>query len=107
MATDASPTTRGPAFQKPRRGFAPSVDKTAPMTHLAIHRIEPSPAPPGCVRRIHDDLHVARVREASRRAPVVLDGDTVAGRLVSVLEGGYDIDAVGESAAEHVRALIS
>ncbi|HOE26754.1 MAG TPA: hypothetical protein PK696_03555 [bacterium] len=70
-------------------------------------RIEPSPAPPGCVRRIHDDLHVARVREASRRAPVVLDGDTVAGRLVSVLEGGYDIDAVGESAAEHVRALIS
>lgn len=42
--------------------------------------IEPSPAPPGSVARIHDDAHLARIREASRRAPVVLDWDTVAGR---------------------------
>jgi acetoin utilization deacetylase AcuC-like enzyme len=29
------------------------------------------------------------------------------GRLVSVLEGGYDLEALGESAAAHVRALMS
>ena len=29
------------------------------------------------------------------------------GRVVSSLEGGYDLHAVGESAAEHVRALMA
>jgi acetoin utilization deacetylase AcuC-like enzyme len=29
-----------------------------------------------------------------------------AGRVVSVLEGGYDLDALAESAAAHVRALM-
>jgi acetoin utilization deacetylase AcuC-like enzyme len=29
-----------------------------------------------------------------------------AGRVVSTLEGGYDLDALGRAAGEHVRALI-
>ena len=29
-----------------------------------------------------------------------------AGRLVSVLEGGYDLQSLGESAALHVRSLV-
>jgi acetoin utilization deacetylase AcuC-like enzyme len=28
------------------------------------------------------------------------------GRVVSLLEGGYDLDALAESAAAHVRALM-
>jgi acetoin utilization deacetylase AcuC-like enzyme len=28
------------------------------------------------------------------------------GRLVSVLEGGYDLDALAEASAAHVRALM-
>ena len=28
------------------------------------------------------------------------------GRIVSILEGGYDLDALKESAYEHVKALI-
>ena len=30
-----------------------------------------------------------------------------AGRVVSLLEGGYDLDALGSSAAAHVRALMA
>ena len=33
-------------------------------------------------------------------------GDCCDGRLVSVLEGGYDLDALAASAAEHVKALM-
>lgn len=29
------------------------------------------------------------------------------GRVVSLLEGGYDLDALGASAAAHVRALMA
>jgi acetoin utilization deacetylase AcuC-like enzyme len=31
---------------------------------------------------------------------------SAAGRIVSVLEGGYDLEALGQSAAAHVRALL-
>jgi acetoin utilization deacetylase AcuC-like enzyme len=31
---------------------------------------------------------------------------TCGGRVVSTLEGGYDLDALAESAAAHVRALM-
>ena len=36
-----------------------------------------------------------------------LAGDCCAGRLVSTLEGGYDLDALAASAAAHVRALMA
>ena len=39
-----------------------------------------------------------RVRELARRH--------AGGRLVSVLEGGYDLEALGESVVEHLRALV-
>jgi acetoin utilization deacetylase AcuC-like enzyme len=32
--------------------------------------------------------------------------DICKGRVVSTLEGGYDLDALGRSAATHVRALM-
>jgi acetoin utilization deacetylase AcuC-like enzyme len=32
--------------------------------------------------------------------------DACAGRVVSTLEGGYDLDALGASAAAHVRVLM-
>lgn len=40
-------------------------------------------------------------REVTRFA-----GEVCGGRLVSVLEGGYDLDALGDCAALHVRALL-
>jgi acetoin utilization deacetylase AcuC-like enzyme len=40
----------------------------------------------------------ARICEVAHR--------TCSGRVVSTLEGGYDLDALGRSAAAHVRALM-
>jgi len=37
-------------------------------------------------------------REAQKRLPP--------GRLVSVLEGGYNVDALSRSVVEHVKALL-
>jgi acetoin utilization deacetylase AcuC-like enzyme len=39
------------------------------------------------------------------RAVVEAAADTARGRIVSSLEGGYDLEALGRSAAAHVRAL--
>ncbi|OYX30829.1 MAG: acetoin utilization protein [Caulobacterales bacterium 32-69-10] len=39
------------------------------------------------------------------RAVVEAAGDTAKGRVVSSLEGGYDLEALGRSAAAHVQAL--
>jgi acetoin utilization deacetylase AcuC-like enzyme len=33
--------------------------------------------------------------------------DLCGGRIVSTLEGGYDLDALGRSVAQHVRALMT
>ncbi|MBE3123386.1 MAG: histone deacetylase, partial [Planctomycetes bacterium] len=43
--------------------------------------------------------------EATRRVCRLADR-TASGRVVSTLEGGYDLDALGASAAAHVRALL-
>ena len=43
--------------------------------------------------------------EATRRVCRLAER-TAAGRLVSVLEGGYDLEALGRSAAAHVKALL-
>ena len=43
--------------------------------------------------------------EATRRIRRLADR-TAAGRVVSVLEGGYDLDALGRSASAHVAALM-
>jgi acetoin utilization deacetylase AcuC-like enzyme len=40
------------------------------------------------------------------RELAALAGRCCGGRLVSVLEGGYDLDALAASAAAHVRALL-
>lgn len=69
-------------------------------------RIEPSSAPPGSVERVHDAAHIATVREASRRAPVVLDWDTTAGRHTyeaAMLAAGGVINAVDAVMAGKVR----
>jgi acetoin utilization deacetylase AcuC-like enzyme len=60
-------------------------------------RIEPSPASIERVGRIHGASHIARVREASARAPVALDWDTTAGRRTyeaALLAAGGVMDAV-------------
>ena len=47
-----------------------------------------------------DDYHWAT------RALMAVADKTAGGRVVSTLEGGYDLAALGRSAAAHVRALM-
>jgi acetoin utilization deacetylase AcuC-like enzyme len=57
--------------------------------------------PLASLRYREDDFQWATA-EAARIAR-----DCCGGRLVSTLEGGYDLDALGASAAAHVRALMA
>lgn len=69
-------------------------------------RIEPSPAPLERLRRIHDEAHIAHVREASARAPVILDWDTTAGQRTyetALLAAGGVMNAVDAVMAGRVR----
>ncbi len=57
-----------------------------------------------------DPLAQLRVREADfacvTEALVRRGGPACGGRVVSLLEGGYDLEALGRSTAAHVRALM-
>jgi acetoin utilization deacetylase AcuC-like enzyme len=52
----------------------------------------------------HQSLEEADYAWATR-AVVEAAGRTARGRVVSSLEGGYDLEALGRSAVAHVRAL--
>src|SRR5262249_48594152 len=52
------------------------------------------------------NLEDADFRWATERLLEVA-GECCAGRVVSTLEGGYDLDALASSTAEHVRALMA
>jgi acetoin utilization deacetylase AcuC-like enzyme len=51
-------------------------------------------------------LHESDYEWATRRLMRVAD-DCCGGRVVSTLEGGYDLEALAASAAAHVRTLMS
>jgi acetoin utilization deacetylase AcuC-like enzyme len=52
----------------------------------------------------HQSLEEADYAWATR-AVVEVARRTCSGRVVSTLEGGYDLEALGRSAAAHARAL--
>lgn len=58
----------------------------------------------------HDPLAQLRVREADftwvSEALLAVADECCPGRVVSLLEGGYDLDALASSAAVHVKALM-
>ena len=52
--------------------------------------------------RLHEDDYAWITKEILRIADY-----SCRGRVVSTLEGGYDLDALAESVAAHVRALMA
>jgi len=78
----------------PARAFAP--DYLIVSAGFDAHRDDPLGAGP---------LEEADFAWATERL-VSLARETASGRLVSVMEGGYDLDALARSAAAHVRALL-
>jgi acetoin utilization deacetylase AcuC-like enzyme len=84
------------------RTILPALDRFAPELILVSAGFDAHRADP-LAQLLLEDEDFAWITEAL----LDLAGRRCAGRLVSVLEGGYDLDALGRCAAVHVRALMA
>jgi acetoin utilization deacetylase AcuC-like enzyme len=80
----------------------PALTDFAPDFILISAGFDAHAADPLAMLNFHEDDYAWATTEISRVADDCCDG-----RLVSTLEGGYDLGALGRSAAAHVRALMS
>ena len=95
------PGADGPAFRAAwERRILPALDAFAPELLIVSAGFDAHRADPLAALRVEtEDFHWL-----TNRLLALADAHC-SGRLVSVLEGGYDLGALGESAAVHVRAL--
>ncbi len=95
--------TAGPAFRRAWEArILPALDSFAPELLLVSAGFDAHRADPLAGLELEDGDFAwvtARLVEAARRQS--------GGRLVSVLEGGYDLAALAGSAAAHVTALMA
>jgi acetoin utilization deacetylase AcuC-like enzyme len=97
-----SPGTDGPAF---RQAFAARV-----LPAVEAHMPELVVVSAGFDAHARDPLANLELAEAdfawATEALCALAGRHAGGRIVSTLEGGYDLDALAASVAAHVRVLM-
>jgi len=83
-------------------GVLPALRTFAPEFLLVSAGFDAHQADPLAQLRFHDEDYAWATTELKRVAE-----DCCAGRLVSTLEGGYDLSALASSAAAHVTALMA
>ncbi len=83
-------------------GMLPALRRFAPDFVLISAGFDAHQADPLAQLRFHEEDYAWATAELKRVAE-----DCCAGRLVSTLEGGYDLGALASSAAAHVRALMA
>jgi acetoin utilization deacetylase AcuC-like enzyme len=83
-------------------GVLPALRQFAPEFLLVSAGFDAHQADPLAQLRFHDEDYAWATTELRRVAE-----DCCAGRLVSTLEGGYDLSALASSAAAHVQALMA
>lgn len=88
--------------QAMRDRIFPPLAKFDPDFILVSAGFDGHEADPLAGLRLHEDDYAWVTSEI-----LSIAGHACAGRVVSVLEGGYDLPALGASAAAHVRALMS
>jgi len=96
------PGSDGPAFRAAwREVILPALDNFAPEFLIVSAGFDAHRADPLAQLRVETADFAWLTAEL-----VKLAGRHTGGRIVSVLEGGYDLDALAASAAAHVRALM-
>ncbi len=83
-------------------GVLPALRRFAPEFLLVSAGFDAHQADPLAQLRFHDEDYGWATKELKRVAE-----DCCSGRLVSTLEGGYDLSALASSAAAHVEALMA
>ena len=83
-------------------GVLPALRRFAPEFLLVSAGFDAHQADPLAQLRFQDEDYAWATAELKRVA-----GECCAGRLVSTLEGGYDLSALASSAAAHVAALMA
>jgi acetoin utilization deacetylase AcuC-like enzyme len=96
------PGSDGPAFRAAwREVILPALDDFAPEFLIVSAGFDAHRADPLAQLRVETADFAWLTAELTRLA-----ARHTGGRIVSVLEGGYDLDALAASAAAHVRALM-
>jgi acetoin utilization deacetylase AcuC-like enzyme len=96
------PGSDGATFRAAWRDvILPELDRFAPGLLIVSAGFDAHKADPLAQLRLETDDFAWITTELLRIA-----ADHCGGRLVSVLEGGYDLDALAAAAAAHVRALM-
>jgi acetoin utilization deacetylase AcuC-like enzyme len=83
-------------------GVLPALRRFAPEFVLVSAGFDAHQADPLAQLRFHDEDYAWATTELKRVAE-----ESCSGRLVSTLEGGYDLTALASSAAAHVQALMA
>ncbi|HEY1328161.1 MAG TPA: histone deacetylase family protein [Casimicrobiaceae bacterium] len=103
MNVPLSPGTRGARFREVmERKLLPALDEHAPELILVSAGFDAHREDPLANLQFEDDDFAWVTREL-----VTLAQRHAQGRVVSTLEGGYALSALGRSATEHVRALLA
>jgi len=96
------PGSDGAAFRAAWEGtILPALDRFAPGMLIVSAGFDAHKADPLAQLRLETEEYAWVTRELLRIAAMHCEG-----RMVSVLEGGYDLDALAASAAAHVRTLM-
>jgi len=96
------PGSDGAAFRAAWEGtILPALDRFAPGMLIVSAGFDAHKADPLAQLRLETEDYAWVTRELLRIAAMHCEG-----RMVSVLEGGYDLDALAASAAAHVRTLM-
>ena len=97
------PGTAGPAFREAWRGkILPALDRFAPQLLLVSAGFDAHKADPLAQLCLETSDFAWLSRELVRFAATHTEG-----RIVSLLEGGYDLQALAAGVAVHVRALMA
>jgi acetoin utilization deacetylase AcuC-like enzyme len=103
MNVPLSPGTRGARFREVmERKLLPALDEHAPELILVSAGFDAHREDPLANLQFEDDDFAWVTREL-----MTLAQRHAQGRVVSTLEGGYALSALGRSATEHVRALLA
>ncbi|HUA52831.1 MAG TPA: histone deacetylase family protein [Candidatus Sulfotelmatobacter sp.] len=98
-----APGSGGPEFRHAMNELIlPRLSEFAPDFILISAGFDAHEDDPLAGLRLHEDDYAWATKEILRIARY-----SCAGRVVSTLEGGYDLNALAESAAAHVRALMA
>ena len=101
------PGADGTAFRAAwSRVILPALEEFAPELIIVSAGFDAHRADPLAELRVEADDYAWLTRELLRIADAHAPGADGKGRIVSVLEGGYDLDALADATAAHVRELM-